>query len=492
MKKIASIIILIIIASVQLNGKLRLPSLLGDNMVLQQNTKVKLWGWSEPGERITISTTWSRRTVATTADSCGNWSIYIKTPEHCSGQGMEILSANTKELIKIENILIGEVWLASGQSNMEFEMKPNSKEKWMTGMYNWEREAADAHYPNIHLFKVEKAWEHGEPRSHCKGEWVVCTPEAAESFSAIAFLFARELHTTLQRPVGIILCAFGGTHAESWIRKEVMQDKSIYNGVFEKYTPDKMEPKGYQHKVPSAIWNAMVNPIVGYTVKGNIWYQAESNSYRAKDYAPIFFDLVNDWRELWQQKRLPFYIMQVAPYASLPGKIREEQVKVWKEAGSMSEKSLHLKDICFATTIDTGDSLDVHPKEKLIPAQRFAKLALAKEYGVKVESCGPLLKKIESNGNTLVISFRNGKGLHVTDDSGAEKTTGVRYLSVAADDGIFYPALSRIIGNKLIVWSPEVNAPKYVKYSTQDYCKGNIYNGAGLPAFPFNANISTL
>lgn len=483
MKKSAFLIAAILSATIQLSGKITLPSIISDNMVLQQKASVKLWGWAESGEKITIIPSWGNKEYSVPAGADGRWEVRIKSPAHCTGQSIEFLSGRTGEKIKVENILIGEVWLASGQSNMEFEMKPHPKDKWMTGMYDWERESEDAHYPGIHLFKVEEDWEHNTPREDCKGEWVVCTPEAAKTFSAIAFLFARGLHKELQVPVGVILCAFGGTHAESWIRDEIMRKDSIYNRVYRNYTPEITAPKGYQHKVPAAIWNAMVNPILGYTIKGNIWYQAESNAWRAEDYAPIFADLVNDWRNLWGQKRLPFYFMQVAPYADLPGKIRMEQAKVW-------EKKM-LKYIGMPTAIDVGDSLDIHPKNKIVPARRFLQWALAKEYGRDIECAGPLLKKMKIKDGKAIITFRNSNGLHfgeiLPDGSIAPAPAGemARYLHIAGADGIFFPALSRIEAGRLVVWNPAVPKPVQIRYCQEDYCKGNLYNGAGLPAYPF-------
>ena len=241
--------------------------------------------------------------------------------------------------------------------------------------------------------------------------------------------------------------------------------------------------KKYPHKNPAAIWNAMVNPIVGYTIKGNIWYQAESNAWRAEDYAPIFTNMVNDWRELWGQKRLPFYFMQVAPYGQLPGKIRFEQAKVWN--------TKMLEDIGMPTAIDVGDSLDIHPKNKIVPAHRFVLWALAKEYDMNVECSGPRFKKMKIEKGKAIITFHNGKGLHfanlLPDNSLSpqEESAMARYLHIAGADGIWHPAHSRIENNRLIVWSPAVPSPTQVKYCTEDYCKGYIYNGAGLPAYPF-------
>ncbi|MBR1950534.1 MAG: sialate O-acetylesterase [Bacteroidales bacterium] len=464
-------------------GRIKLPAIISGNMVLQQKSDVKLWGWADPGEEVCISTSWSRKVYSVQAGEDGKWSIYIKTPKHCTGQTLKFLSGSGEEEITVENILIGEVWLASGQSNMEFWTTPKKGSAWMTGMEGWEEQIEDAEYPNVHLFKVGECWDHTAPHEDCQGEWVVCSKENVKNYSAVAFLFGRELHKALQHPVGVILCAVGGTHAESWIREEIMRKDSIYNRVFKNYSPEKTAPKGYLHKVPAAVWNGMVNPIAGYTIKGNIWYQAESNAWRSEDYAPIFVDLVNDWRLLWGQERLPFYFMQVAPYGSLPGGIRMEQAKVWEQK--------MLEDIGMTTAIDVGDSLDIHPREKLIPAQRFVALALANEYGRNVECYGPVANKVKAAGGKLVVSFKYGKGLFAGDllpdntISPLPQGLMIKYLYIAGADGIYHPAQSRIERGRLIAWSPSVPEPVRLKYCTPDYCKGSIYNSAGLPAYPF-------
>lgn len=417
------VLILFMAVCLGAQGRIKLPAIISDNMVLQQKSNVKLWGWADAGEEVTVVSSWGKAGSAV-ADASGKWSLQIKTPKHCSGQSLKFLSGS-KEEVAVKNILIGEVWLASGQSNMEFWTTPKKGSAWMTGMEGWEKEIEDAEYPDIHLFKVEECWDHTAPHQDCQGKWVVCSKKSVQNYSAVAFLFGRELHKALQRPVGVILCAVGGTHAESWIREKVMRKDSIYNRVFKSYSPDKAAKKGYLHKVPAAVWNGMVNPIVGYTIKGNIWYQAESNAWRSGDYAPIFVDLVDDWRALWGQKRLPFYFMQVAPY------------------------------------------------------------------GQKVECYGPVFKNMKRVGSNLEITFQNGKGLHfanlLPDNSvaAAEPAAMARYLHIAGENGVFHPALSRIENGRLIVWNPAVAVPVHVKYCTEDYCKGNIYNGAGLPAYPF-------
>ena len=186
-------------------GRIKLPSIISGNMVLQQKSDVKLWGWADPGEEVCISTSWSRKVYSVQAGEDGKWSIYIKTPKHCTGQSLKFLSGSGEEEITVENILIGEVWLASGQSNMEFWTTPKKGSAWMTGMEGWEEQIEDAEYPNVHLFKVGECWDHTAPHEDCQGEWVVCSKENVKNYSAVAFLFGRELHKALQHPVGVIL-----------------------------------------------------------------------------------------------------------------------------------------------------------------------------------------------------------------------------------------------------------------------------------------------
>lgn len=459
--------------SVAANAQIQLPSIISDNMVLQQKTNAKIWGRANGGETVNVKCSWSNKIYTTKADSCGKWSLYVKTPKQGKNHSMEIFTFTHN--VSVENILIGEVWLCSGQSNMEFEVLPSKEQSWMTGMYDAEKELQDTDYPDLHFFKVEKGWDYYTPREDCKGEWVVCSAQYAKTYSAIAFLFGKYIHKSLNVPVGIILSAFGGTHAESWTRKEVMENNPLYSKVLKRYTPEAMEPKGYNHKVPSSIWNFMVNPIVGYTIKGNIWYQAESNAFRDKDYPAVFTNMVNDWREQWGQKRLPFYFMQVAPHSTQPGVLREAQAKCWLDGT--------LEDVGMATVIDAGDSLDLHPKNKILPAERFAYWALNREYGKNVECCGPLYKSHKVIGKMVEITFHYAAGLYIKD--GAE----VNDLFVAGEDGNFYPANGVVEGEKLKIWSEKVSHPKFVTYCCSNYCKGNLYNGASLPAYPFRIEI---
>ncbi len=321
----------------------------------------------------------------------------------------------------------------------------------------------------IHLFKVDKVRSIDKPRTDCNGRWIVCNAENVYDFSAIAFVVGRDLYNRLHRPVGIISCAWGGSPAESWTKRDVMENDPLYASVFQQYSLEKMAPKHWEHKVPGMLWNSMVSPILGYTVKGNIWYQGESNAFRAADYPQVFTNMVRSWRDEWQQ-RLPFYCMMVAPHSTQPAELRMAQMDTWLNCG--------IKDIGLATVIDRGDSLDLHPRDKLTAGKRLAAWVLAKEYSVKVPYMGPLAKSCQRKGNAIVVKFSYAKGLRCNGNA-------VNDLQIAGADGIFHPASGRVDGGKLVVTCDNVTEPVAVRYCQSNYCEGNLYNSDNLPAYPF-------
>ncbi len=293
------------------NAGISLPAIISDNMVMQQHCNAKLWGTAAPGECIDVTTTWSDKTYSVTADNSGHWELRVATPGCSNGEALTFTSPT--DTVTVKNVMVGEVWLCSGQSNMEFPV--GRKNEWQTGMSTFESDIQDAEYPMIHLFKVDKVRSIDKPRTDCNGRWIVCNAENVYDFSAIAFVVGRDLYNRLHRPVGIISCAWGGSPAESWTKRDVMENDPLYASVFQQYSLEKMAPKHWEHKVPGMLWNSMVSPILGYTVKGNIWYQGESNAFRAADYPQVFTNMVRSWRDEWQQ-RMPFYCMMVAPHST--------------------------------------------------------------------------------------------------------------------------------------------------------------------------------
>ncbi len=484
-------------------AEISLPTIISDNMVLQQNTEVKLWGKANANESVSIKTSWDKE-YQTVAGEDGKWFIKIKTPKAIKNQSIVFEGQNK---IEVKNVLIGEVWLCSGQSNMEFGV--GYMNKHYNGVINYNEEIKNADYPDIHLFKVERNMSPEEELDDCTGHWEVCSTESIETFSAVGYFFGRKLFQELNTPVGLIESAYGGTHAESWTKRSVMVNDSIYKDLLsefhssrDNYEEDLKEykvlkqeydkeiesislerrnkikkpskPKGINHKKAlSTLWNAMINPIVNYSIKGVIWYQGESNSIRYQDYQHVFTKMINSWRTEFEKPNLPFYFVQIAPHYKQPPEIREAQLNTWKSVDHTG----------MVVITDAGDSTNIHPRNKLVPGERLAAWALANDYGKKVPYSGPLYQSMKVKENSVVLSFAYTQGgLSCPDDK-------LRGFTVASEDGTFYPALASIKGNKVVLTSNQVNHIKYVRYGWDKYCNMNLYNGSGFPASPFRTDI---
>lgn len=453
-------------------AKITLPSIISNNMVLQQHTKANIWGKANPGEKISIVTSWNKKAQVCTADENGKWKMQIKTPKACKGQWMEISGENN---IRIENILIGEVWLCTGQSNMEFPVARNPKVKWKTGIINEAEEMKDATFNDIRLFHVEHQLAPDGEKDDCKGEWMVCNPENLKDFSAIGFIFGRSLYKNLNTPIGLIQSTWGGTHAESWTDMDVMKDNPLYDEVFDEFAPKDNKRKKKAEKVPATLWNGMIAPILGYTVKGNIWYQGESNSVRYEKYGQVFTNLINSWRKEWGQPDMPFYFMQIAPHYKQPAGIREAQLNVWRNS--------KLKNIGMAVVTDACDSTDIHPRMKQQAGERLAAWALAKQYDKDVAFSGPAYKSMKVKDNQLILSFDYADGGLTTPDG-----QPVKGFYIAGNDEKFYPANATIQGKKVILTAPEVKHPVAARYGFGTFFRVNLYNNAGMPAVPFRTD----
>ena len=298
----------------------------------------------------------------------------------------------------------------------------------------------------------------------CQGRWLVCTPKNLYDFSAVGFVFGRRLHKELNVPVGMIQSTWGGTHAESWTKMGVMKNNPLYTDVLEDFALKNVkQEKGYC-KVPSTLWNGMIHPILGYTVKGNIWYQGESNAIRHEKYQQVFTNMINSWRKEWKQPDMPFYFMQIAPHKGQPAGIREAQLKTWQSG---------LKNVGMAVVTDAADSTDIHPRNKRVAGERMALWALAKQYGKDVVYSGPLFKTMKVSGNKAVLSFEYAEdGLMTPEDA------PVKGFLVAGADRRFYPAVAVIKGSRLEVSAPQVAEPVAVRYGFCNFPYG--YMGTRL------------
>jgi hypothetical protein len=455
------------------SAKVSLPSIISDNMVLQQESDARLWGTASPGETVKVSTSWSKASVSVKAGTDGRWECTVATP--AASYTPQQITIKGKNTIKLSNVLIGEVWLCSGQSNMEFPVGPHKQGRpWRTGMVDYEEQLRDADYPAMRLFTVPYCVSPDTLKTDCDAAWLACTPESAFDFSAVAFVFGRRLAKDLQIPIGLIHVSRGDTHVESWLKAEIMKDDPYYAEVYDAFGADKVEISKKPHKIPSCLWNGMINPILGYNVRGTIWYQGEANAMRSDKYQQVFTTLIDSWRQEWHNPDMPFYFVQIAPFHKQPAAIREAQLDTWKSG---------IKNLGMVVLADCGDSLDIHPRNKVIPGERLARWALAKDYGRNVAYCGPIYKAMECTGNAVELTFDYAQSGLTTPNG--EPLIGFK---IAGPDRKFVDAKAVIEGDKIIVSSPDVKHPVAVRYAFDYFFRANLYNGDGLPASPFRTD----
>jgi sialate O-acetylesterase len=494
-----SVIILFLIAAAVSYADVKLPAVIGDNMVLQQKSNVAVWGWADAGEKIAVSTTW-KKSAKTTAGKDGKWSLKLRTPKAGGPFDITIKGNNT---IELKNVLVGEVWVCSGQSNMQWSM---------TRSENPEENIAKANYPNIRLFSVKRTVA-AEPQDDCVGSWSACTPETVTGFSAVAYYFGKHLEDELDIPVGLIHTSWGGTPAESWTKKEVLQSdpdfaeilkrqqkkEADYPEAMKKY-PKKLEawkakaakakeegenaprrprqPVKLNSHSPASLYNAMIAPILQYGIKGAIWYQGESNVTRAYQYRKLFPAMITNWRDDFKQGDFPFYFVQIAPFNY---RNENQQSQELREAQLMT---LSLKKTGMAVISDIGNIKDIHPKNKLDVGKRLALWALAKDYGrKKLVYSGPLYKSMQKKGNKIRLSF-NHTGSGLTAKDGKDLT----HFTIAGEDKKFYPATAVVEGKKVVVSSEIVPKPVAVRYGWSNTAEPNLANKDGLPASSFRTD----
>lgn len=480
-----------------LQAQVRLPAIISNDMILQQNTKVALWGWASPGEQVTITNTWNRRATTVTADAAGKWLTYVTTAKAGGPHRLTFKASNT---IDVDNVLLGEVWLASGQSNMEFFIGKTASSSY-TGVINHEEVLRDAEHPDIRLIDVPNKVA-DSPQYAFNGWWKICSAKTIDSFSAVAYFFAKEINKATGFPVGIINATWGGTPAESWTKKEVLQndadlnlillryqkaldvfpqENEKYKAAFAKWKEDSSKKKGAapaapmgptHNKSPYKLYNGMIVPVEPFTIKGVIWYQGESNADKAFQYRKLFPAMIQNWRDDWQNPKLPFYFVQISPHRGQNPEIRDAQLYVYQNTLNTG----------MAVTTDNGDSLDIHPRNKELVGKRLSLWALHNEYGKKdIVVSGPLYKAVKTEGDKVRLSFDFDKGLQA-------KEGELKEFTIAGDDQVFFPALAKIEGKTIVVWSDAVKNPKAVRFAWKNVPHPNLYNEAGLPASPFRTD----
>jgi sialate O-acetylesterase len=475
-------------------------ALFGDHMVLQSGMSVPVWGKADPGEKVTVTV--QRQTRSATADANGKWMVRLANLTTGGPLEMTIAGKNT---ITVKDVLIGEVWLGSGQSNMEFTV--SKKVARFAGLVNEDEEIAAANHPKIRMF-TEKQSKKYEPQSDLAGEWKVCTPETVPAFSAVGYLFARDLQRELGgAPVGILTVAYGASTAEAWIRREALVADPQLKPMVEKLdtmvsfykehpgattgsapTPPLTinarpgnpaaplrDPVQDQHEA-TVLFNGMVNPVIPYAIRGAIWYQGESITGGKAGvllYGHVMETLVKDWRKLWGEGDFPFYAVQLPALGNVSNNpmVREEQAQM-----------LSLPKTALAVTIDIGDPKDVHPHNKAPLGERLTKIAMANVYGAKLEYSGPIYQSMKVEGDSIRLTFTHANSLTAKDGP-------LKWFQIAGADRKFVDADAKIDGNTVVVHSPGVTAPAAVRYAWDNYPIGcNLYNGADLPAMPFRTD----
>ena len=465
LKRLLSISLLLFSTSV-LNAKVELPSILADNMVLQQQSKVKLWGKSNKKGEITIVTSWNSKVYKSKISNNGNWEILVETDV---AGGPYTIKIDDGDVCELSNIYLGEVWLCSGQSNMEMPVKgfvgqpvENSTETIVN---------ARPDIP-IRLFSVSRS-PSKTVTDDCPGKWCVNSPENVSNFSATAYFFGLQLFKTLNIPIGLVNSSWGGSSIQSWITSETLKQ---YPEISQKHLSDDSEVKK-PHSVASMLYNGMIYPIKNYKYKGVIWYQGESNRSNPTQYESLFESFVKDWRTQLSNDSLPFYYVQIAPYCY----DNKEAVgsALLREAQYNCEKKI--TNVGMVVTMDVGNETCIHPSQKMEVGNRLACLALSKTYKIPGVPCeSPRYFSHEIKDNKFIISFERAPlGI----------TSNYKHLNdfeIAGSDGVFYPAEAKIVNRKFVeVWNNGVKNPVTVRYGYKNYVRGSLWGVNGMPVSSF-------
>ncbi|MBO9592853.1 MAG: sialate O-acetylesterase [Niabella sp.] len=449
----------LVLAVTHAKADIRLPDIIGNNMVLQQQSRIKLWGWADPNEKISITTSWDNRVYEATGSRDAKWTVELQTP---AAGGPYAISLQGKNRLLLENVLIGEVWLCAGQSNMEMSGS------W--GLQDIQKELPQAHQQELRFFHIPKTTA-AFPQEQVKGEWVVCDSNTLKTFSAVGYFFGKNIRQKLGTPVGLIEAAWGGTAAEVWT-----PDSIVNNNPVLKKAAGLIQPSGMCPYIPGSAYNGMIAPIVPYAIAGVTWYQGENNTDAATTYRPLFTAMIHAWRRAWEQP-LPFYYVQVAPFryrkTNAGALLREAQwqCRVIPHTGMV------------ATNDITGNVNDVHPQNKHDVGLRLSNWALADHYGIKGIACkSPEYKSMQVKGTKAFIKISGADGgLKLRGDS-------ISSMQIAGADKVFYPAEAIIQDDTIVVWNISVKRPMAVRYCFTDTAIGNVFSSAGLPLLPFRTD----
>jgi sialate O-acetylesterase len=477
---------------------IRLPAIVGHHMVLQRDLANPIWGWSDPGAAVSVSI--AGQTHQATAGEDGKWRVVLD-PMAGSSHAMRMTIASGGDTIVLSNIVVGEVWICSGQSNMQWSVAQS---------YDPDLETATANFPNIRLISVPQVGTQ-EKQDDFNGRWEICTPETVGDFSAVGYFFGRQLHQTLGVPIGLIDNAWGGSAAEAWVSRETMEADARFANVMAQW---KQTEATYDHEKameawrakaeeakaagqpaprapsdllrgnarPGNIWAGVLHPTIGYGIRGTIWYQGESNAARAYQYHDLFSLMISEWRKAWGIGDFPFYWVQLADFKAEKAEPGDSD---WAELREAQTQTLALPNTGQAVIYDIGEGRDIHPRDKQNVAKRLARLALAKDYGIAVEHLSPTYRSMEAKDGKVVLTFENvgAGGLYAFD---TEEVVG---FAVAGEDKTWHWATGRVVApDKVEISSEAVTAPVAARYAWADNPVANLRSRLGLPVVPFRTD----
>lgn len=450
-----------VLQSVTVLAGIRLPAVISSGMVLQQKSEARLWGWSSPNEKIIVTTSWNNRVDSVVANGNAVWEIKVPTPAAGGPYTITLKGGNT---IVLENVLIGEVWVCSGQSNMEWSSYNNLKQIM--------DEMPNSNNPSIRLFNIPKTTS-PYPQDDCEGQWKVSSPEALKGFSAVGYFFGKKLQQQLNVPIGLINASWGGTPAETWTPAETVEKETDLAAAAKKLNVSKWWPVD-----AGAAYNAMIYPLTRFAIAGTIWYQGESNTGTAATYEKLFGAMIGAWRDAWQ-KEFPFYFVQIAPYTygnhNIAALLREQQ----------SKALAFVPRTGMVVTTDLVDDIkNIHPNDKISVANRLADWALAENYHQAVTHYrSPVFTRMESKDDKLILFFHNAPNGFMT--KGGSKPTE---FFIAGEDKTFIPADVKMEKDRLIVSSKQLKNPVAVRFGFSNTAMPNLFSKEGLPVTPFRTD----
>ncbi|KDN56507.1 sialate O-acetylesterase [Flavobacterium seoulense] len=473
MMKNLIIAFLVILTSFQVKAKIKLPALFSDNMMLQQQSNAPIWGWADKNQNVKITTSWDAKTYDVKADKNGKWKLALQTP--VAGGPYEISVSDAAETKSIKNILIGEVWLCSGQSNMEMPLKGFPGQLVRDG----NEAVVHSRNKNIRFITVPRATVL-TPNEDFQGQWFEAAPQNTANLSATAWYFGSLLQEVLDVPVGLIVVSYGGSSMEAWMNQEMLKDFAAAK------IPTKKEDLAKDpNRVATTLFNGMLSPVIGYGIKGCIWYQGESNYERAAQYAALTKKMVSSWRTLWGQGDFPFYNCQIAPfnYAQFHPKDYKEEYNSAYLREAQLKASKEISNSAMAVLMDVGEENNIHPDNKKAGGNRLGYLALTKTYGMTgFEFESPEFSAMEIKGSVVTVAFDKAPN-GVT--SYGKEVTG---FEIAGENKVFYPAKAELRRKSVLLSSPQVEKPVAVRYLFKDYAEAQIFSTGGLPLSSFRTD----